>query len=80
MFYNSQYLIQWEMIKYGINHGFKRYNFYGIPSTFDKNDKDYGIYEFKTGFNGFVEELVGEFVYPTSFMHYIMNFIHRIKR
>ncbi|MBR4618995.1 MAG: peptidoglycan bridge formation glycyltransferase FemA/FemB family protein [Bacilli bacterium] len=80
MSYNSQYLIQWEMIKYGINHGFKRYNFYGITGNFDKNDKDYGIYEFKTGFNGFVEELVGEFAYPTSFIYYIINLIHKIKK
>ena len=80
MFYNSQYLIQWEMIKYGIEHGFKRYNFYGITGNFDKNDKDYGIYEFKTGFNGYVEELIGEYVYPTSFVYYLMQLIHKIKK
>ncbi len=80
MSYNSQYLIQWEMIKYGIEHGFKRYNFYGITGNFDKNDKDYGIYEFKTGFNGFVEELVGEFSYPTSFMYYIFNLIKKVRK
>ena len=80
MSYNSQYLIQWEMIKYGIEHGFKRYNFYGITGNFDKNDKDYGIYEFKTGFNGFVEELVGEFSYPTSFMYYVFNLIKKVRK
>ena len=80
MCYNSQYLIQWEMIKYGIEHKFKRYNFYGITGNFDKNDKDYGIYEFKTGFNGFVEELIGEYTYPTSFMYKIINLIHRIRK
>ena len=80
MCYNSQYLIQWEMIKYGIEHKFKRYNFYGITGNFDKNDKDYGIYEFKTGFNGFVEELIGEYTYPTSFMYHIMNLIHKIRK
>lgn len=80
MSYNSQYLIQWEMIKYGIKNGFKRYNFYGITGNFDKSDKDYGIYEFKTGFNGFVEELVGEFSYPTSFMYYIFKLIKKIRK
>lgn len=80
MFYNSQYLIQWEMIKYAIKHKFKRYNFYGITGNFDKNDKDYGIYEFKTGFNGYVEELIGEYVYPTSPLYYLFDLIHKIKK
>lgn len=77
--YNSQYLIQWEMIKYAIEHNFERYNFYGIPNTFDKNDKDYGIYEFKTGFNGFVEELIGEFEITTSPVYYLIKLIHKIR-
>mgnify|MGYP000181730289 FL=1 len=55
-------------------------NFYGITGNFDKNDKDYGIYEFKTGFNGYVEELIGEYVYPTSFVYYLMQLIHKIKK
>lgn len=80
LMYNSQYLIQWEMIKYAINNGYKRYNFYGIPSTFDKNDKDYGIYEFKTGFNGYVEQLIGEYEKPLSLVYYLIKFIKKIKR
>lgn len=80
MFYNSQYLIQWEMIKYAIKNGFKRYNFYGITGNFDKNDKDYGIYEFKTGFNGYVEELIGEYKLPISPIYYIMELIHKIHK
>ncbi len=80
MSYNSQYLIQWEMIKYAIKNGFKRYNFYGITGNFDKNDKDYGIYEFKTGFNGYCEELIGEYVMPTSIFYYIFNIIHKLKK
>lgn len=79
MMYNSQYLIQWEMIQYGIKHHFKRYNFYGIPSSFDKNDKDYGIYEFKTGFNGYVEQLIGEYEMKTSFVYYLIKLLHKIK-
>ena len=80
MFYNSQYLIQWEMIKYAINNGFKRYNFYGITGNFDKTDKDYGIYEIKTGFNGYVEELIGEYKLTISFTYYLMELIHKIRK
>ena len=79
MMYNSQYLIQWEMIKYAIEHNFAKYNFYGIPATFDKNDKDYGIYEFKTGFNGYVEELIGEFIIKTSKVYYLIELLHKIR-
>ena len=79
MMYNSQYLIQWEMIKYGIEHHYKRYNFYGIPSSFDKNDKDYGIYEFKTGFNGYVEQLIGEYEMCTSFVYYLIKLLRKLK-
>ncbi len=80
MYYNSQYLIQWEMIKYAINNGFKRYNFYGITGNFDKNDKDYGIYEFKTGFNGYCEELIGEYELPLSKIYYLMKLIKKIRK
>ena len=62
MRYNPQYLIQWEIIKYTIDNKIRRYNFYGIDGNFDKNNnKMYGVYEFKKGFDGNVEELVGEF-------------------
>lgn len=80
LMYNSQYLIQWKMIQYALKNGFQRYNFYGIPSTFDKKDKDYGIYEFKTGFNGYVEQLIGEYEKPISFVYYLLKLIHKIKK
>lgn len=60
MQFNAQYRIQWEMIQFALKHGYQRYNFYGILST-DKNHPEYGVYEFKKGFNGYVIELIGEF-------------------
>ncbi len=78
--YNSQYLIQWELIKYGIKNGFKKHNFYGIPANINEHPKDYGIYEFKRGFNGYVEELIGEYELPISNTYYLMKLIHKIKK
>lgn len=78
--FNSQYLIQWDMIKYGISHKFKKHNFYGIPANINEKPKDYGIYEFKRGFNGYVEELIGEFELPISKEYYILKLIHKLKR
>ena len=80
MKFNSQYLIQWKLIQYGIQHGFQRHNFYGIPENINMHPKDYGIYEFKRGFNGYVEELIGEFELPISWHYILIHFIHRLKR
>lgn len=80
MHFGTAYAIQWHMIKYAMTRGFERYNFYGISGNFDKNDKDYGVYDFKVGFNGYVEELIGEFVYPLSAFYYLIEFINKIKR
>ena len=80
MKYNSQYLLQWMMIKYGIENGFKKHNFYGIPADINTHPKDYGIYEFKKGFNGYVEELIGEFVLPITWHYKLLKLIQKIKK
>ena len=77
MQFNSQYLIQWDMIKYGLENKFKKHNFYGIPANINLHPKDYGIYEFKRGFNGEVEELIGEYELPISIHYYIMKKIRK---
>ena len=77
--FNSQYLLQWELIKYGIKNNFKKHNFYGIPENINKHPDNYGIYEFKKGFNGYVEELIGEYELPINFYYYIFKFIHKLK-
>lgn len=78
--FDSQYLIQWNLIKYGIEHGFKKHNFYGIPANINEHPKDYGIYEFKRGFNGYVEELIGEFELPITWHYNLFKLIHKIKK
>lgn len=78
--FDSQYLLQWMMIQYGIEKGFKKHNFYGIPANINLHPKDYGIYEFKRGFNGIVEELIGEFELPITWHYYLMQFIHKIRK
>ena len=45
---------------------YKRYNFYAINNTLDKNDSQYGIYQFKRGFGGHVIEFIGEFILPVD--------------
>ena len=73
--YNAPYAIQWYMIRYALEHHINRYNFYGISGNFSEDAEDYGVYEFKRGFNGVVEELVGDFTLP---VHNIMYKIYRM--
>ena len=81
MQYYGQYIIQWEMIKYACENNYKRYNFYGIMDVFDKKGKDYGVYEFKKGFNGYVKELLGEYKYIINKKIYKQEiFLSKIKK
>ena len=78
--YGGAYLIQWDIIKYAINNGYKRHNFFGIYNFTDPKDKEYGIYLFKKGFNGNVEELVGEYyIYTKSFVSYLDKLKQKIR-
>jgi len=79
MKFGASYLMQWEMINYGIDNGYKRYNFYGISSNFDKNDKDYGVYEFKKGFTGYVEQTIGDYILPVGPIYYVVSLLKKVK-
>jgi len=59
----STYLIQWEMIRHAIETGCTVYDFQGVSGNLDESDPLYGLYRFKRGFNGTLDELAGEFDY-----------------
>jgi len=80
MKFGASYFMQWEMINYAMEHGFKRYNFYGISDNFDKNSKDYGVYDFKKGFTGYVEEMIGDFELPLHSIYYFGSTLRKVKR
>ena len=73
------FLIRIKDGNYGIKNGFKKHNFYGIPANINEHPKDYGIYEFKRGFNGYVEELIGEFELPITWHYNLFKLIHKMK-
>ena len=81
MHFGCPHFVQWEMIRYAKEKGFKRYNFYGISGNFDPKDASYGIYDFKKGVTGYVEELIGE--YELSIMpiyYHLFQLLHAIKK
>lgn len=55
------YLVQWEMIKWAIQTNCIVYDFQGVSGNLSENDPLYGLYRFKKGFNGNLDELAGEF-------------------
>ncbi len=60
----ANYLMQWEMIKWGIETGCELYDFQGISGDIDNEQGSmYGLYRFKRGFSGRIDELVGELDY-----------------
>ena len=61
MKYNSQYLLQYEMISYAVDNKYEAFNFYGIDGNFSEDSKGFGLFDFKRGFNARVHELIGEF-------------------
>ena len=73
MHLHASYAIQWYIIRYCLKHGFTRYNFYGISGYFHKGEEGYGVYEFKRGFGGHVEQLIGDFtcpIHPVAYQFY----------
>ncbi len=57
MDYYPSSLIHFEAMLDCIARGVERFNFYGISGIFDANDPSYGVWQFKTRFGEYVEEL-----------------------
>ena len=59
--------IQHRIMSDCIERGCGRYNFYGIDGIFDDpDDPGRGLLEFKQGFAGYVEEMMGSFTLPVK--------------
>lgn len=81
--YRASYLLHDDMIRYAIQCGYKRYNFYGIEGKLDDpRAEGYGIYEFKAKFGtGHPVELIGEFVLPLQRLAYATVAVrHKLKK
>lgn len=73
-FYASA-LIQYEaMLHLCVEQGISRYNFYGISGVFDDpDDEGRGVLEFKQGFNGYAEQMVGQFTLPVDKLRFAVS-------
>lgn len=81
MKFNGQFFLNFKMIKYALNNGYTKYNFYGITGEFNEESEMYGLFDFKRGFNSKVIELIGEFTLITRPISYkIYNIMFGIYR
>lgn len=70
------YLVQWEMIKWALEGKSVVYDFQGVSGNLDENSPHYGLYRFKKGFNGQLDELAGEFDY--NFKPFLAKLIDKL--
>lgn len=79
MKFNGQFFLNFKMIKYALNNGYKTYNFYGITGEFNEDSEMFGLFDFKRGFNAHVEELIGEFTLITNkFFYKVYNLMFEV--
>lgn len=80
-FYASALIQHEAMVKLCLDKGITRYNFYGIDGVFDDPDGEgRGVLEFKQGFDGYVEELPGEFMRVLRpNMYKLEQFVHKLR-
>ena len=75
------YLLQFEMIKWGVQNNCEIYDFRGVSGFKNKSDPQYGIYKFKKGFNGefieFVDELYIIFNRPVYLLYRFGEMIYK---
>jgi len=69
------YLLQFEMIKWGLQNKCELYDFRGVSGFKDTSDPQYGIYKFKKGFNGEFVEFVDEmYIIFNRFVYLLYRF------
>lgn len=77
--FTPKYALYDHHIKDAYKLGYDYVDFYGITGDFSKENKYYGIYEFKRGFNGNVVELIGQFSLKVTYFYDIYNMLRKIK-
>ena len=70
----AQYKLQMEMISLAKEKTIPLYDFGGISGDFTPGTENYGVYEFKRGFGGYVIEYIGEFDFVLNKFGYNMYY------
>lgn len=77
----AQYKLQMDMIYLAREKNIKLYDFGGISGNFIPGTSEYGVYEFKRGFGGYVVEYIGEYdLVINKFIYILYNFCYNLYR
>ncbi len=68
----APYLLQWEAIRAARESGAHHYDFFGIPPAEDPKHPMHGLYRFKVGFGGAIEERPGSYDRPFEPLRYAL--------
>lgn len=73
--YQAAVITWFETAKHAFEHGVEWQNLGGI-----ENNLDGGLYHFKSKFNPFIEEYIGEFNLPISPLYHLFNLVYKIRK
>ena len=80
--FNGAHALQSWAINHAIENHYVRYNFYGTRGDHSGNPEQQGVYEFKAGFKGVLEEEIGYFEYSPHprLLHSLLVIRHAVGR
>lgn len=64
------HLLQWEAIRGAKKAGYHTYDFWGAPDVVDESDPLWGVYRFKSGFGGEIQQTIGAFDHTSKRLLY----------
>lgn len=68
------YLLQWEAVRWAKAQGCTVYDMWGAPDEFVESDRMWGVWRFKSGFNGEVVRHIGAWDFPVRpFLYWLYS-------
>ena len=79
--FSGSYALQYTAMRRAISLGAQRYNFYGTSGNFNGFPEQEGVYHFKKGFGGQLEERAGCYEYiARPFIHQVVRFMRAARK
>ena len=79
--FSGSYALQYAAMRRAISLGAQRYNFYGTSGNFNGFPEQEGVYHFKKGFGGQLEERAGCYEYiARPFIHQVVRFMRAMRK
>lgn len=80
-FLRATHLLRYHALQFALSAGVEQFNFYGTKGNHSGHPEEEGIFQFKRGFGGSVEEQVGVFTYtPRPIMRLATKVVGRLRR